>query len=169
MIRRRPIAPASAPVTSIADASRPLSIETQAVQAIETRPKLQAALEGQKDKLKEAELEAARTLASQTQGGGRLDVEKAFQSSKAAREAEEQIKQRTEALEYLQEKLNKHVDELKANYPDAVGAALDRRVETLEASHLENATAGKDIAQEIKDLKAERSGLKVPAKKAAYK
>lgn len=154
-MRRRSIATA----ISIAEVPKPLSFETQAIQAIETRPKLQAAIEEQKYKLEEAELKAARTFASQTQAGGHVDVEKAFQTSKASKESEEQIKQRSEALEYLQEKLNKHVEQLKTNYPEAVGAALDRRVEALEAVRLEKETAGKGIAEEIKNLKAERSKL----------
>ena len=153
---------------TLAEAPKPLSSETLAIEAIETRPKLQAAIDDQKYKLEEAELQAAKTFASQTQAGGHVDVEKAFQSSKASRESEAQIKQRTEALEYLQEKLNKHVDQLKANYPDAVGAALDLRVEALEAERLEKETTEKGIAEEIKNLKAERSKLlKAAAKKAA--
>jgi hypothetical protein len=153
---------------SLAEAPKPLSIETLAIQAIETRPKLQAAIEEEKHRLEEAELKVARTFASQTQAGGNVDVEQALQSSKASKESEEQIKQRTGALEYLQEKLNKHLDQLKVNHPGAVGAALDLRVGALEAIRLEKETAGKGIAEEIKNLKAERSKLpKGAAKKAA--
>jgi homoserine acetyltransferase len=164
MMRRRTIARA----ISIAEVSKPLSIETQAIQAIETRPLLQAAIEEQKHRLEEAELQAARTFATETQVRGRVEVERAFQSSKAAKESEEQIKQRAEALTYIQEKLNKHVDLLKANYPDAVGAALDLRVEALEAARSQNETSGKGLTEEIKNLKAERSKLtKSTAPKAA--
>ena len=165
MMRRKSFAPA--PALSIAEVSKPLNIETQAIEAIETRPKLQVAIEEQKYKLEEAELQAARAFASQTNTSGQVDVEKAFQSSNASKEAEERIKQRTEALEYLQEKLNKHVDQLKANYPEAVGAALDLRVEALEAARLEKETTGKGLADEIKSLKAERTKLKSAAAKAA--
>ena len=162
MMRRRSIAS----TISIAEVPKPLSVETQAIQAIDTRPKLQAAIEEQKHSLEEAELQLARTFASQTQAGGHIDLEKALQSSKTSKDVEEQIKQRTGALEYLQEKLNKHVDQLKANYPDAVGAALDSRVEALEAIRLENESAAKGIAEEIKYLKAERSKLSKGTTKA---
>lgn len=157
------------PAISLAEVPKPLSIETQASQAIEARPLLLAALEAQNDKLQEAELQAARTFASQTHAGGYVDVEKAFQSSRASKESEEQIKQRIAALEYFKERLNTHVEYLKANYPDAVAAAIDLRLAALEASQLEKETSGKDLAQEIKDLKTERTQLKGPAKKAAYK
>lgn len=155
MMRRRTIARA----ISIAEVPNPLSIETQAIQAIETRPLLQAAIEAQKYRLEEAELQAARTFATETQVRGRVEVERAFQSSQAAKQSEEQIKQRTEALTYINEKLNKHTELLKTNYPDAVGAALDLRVEALESGRSQNETAGKGIAEEIKSLKAERSKL----------
>ena len=163
MIRRRPIA-----ALSIAEAPKSASVEVQAIEAIETRPKLQLAIEEQKSKLEATAFQAARAFASQTQASGQVDVEKAFQSSNSLKESEERIKQRTEALEYLQDKLNKHLDQLKSYFPDAVAAALDRRVETLEATRLEKEAAGKGIAEEIKSLKAERTKLaKSSATKAA--
>ena len=162
-MRRRNIARA----ISIAEVPKPLSIETQAIQAIETRPLLLAAIEEQKHRLEEAELQAARSFASETHVRGRVEVERAFQSSNAAKESEEQIKQRTEALTYIQEKLNKHLDLLKTNHPDAVGAALDLRVEALEAARSQNETAVKGVAEEIKSLKAERSKLSKSPKAAA--
>src|ERR1044072_1017028 len=102
MMRRRNTA---SPI-SIAEVPKPLNIETLAIEAIETRPKLLAAIDDQKFKLEETGIQAARTFASQTQASRHVDVERAWQSSKASKESEEQLKQRTEALEYLQERLN---------------------------------------------------------------
>ena len=161
-MRRRSIAS----TISIAEVPKPVSIETLAIEAIEARPKLRAAIDDQKSRFEETGIQAARTFASQTQTGRHVDVEKALQSSKVSKESEEQIQQRTEALEYLQERLNKHIDQLKVNHPDAVGAAIDLRLAALEAMRLEKETEEKSIAEEIKSLKTERGQLQKATKKA---
>lgn len=148
--------------------SGPSSVETQAVQAIEARPKLQAAIEEQKQKLAAAELELARTFASATQTATRIDPEFALQKHKAFEELKERTRLRSEALEYILEKVSKHLEQLKADFPAAVYAALILRVEKLEKALSEKKTTGDSFAEEIKKLKSEISKLpKSDAKKAA--
>lgn len=152
---------------SLAEVPKPSGIETQVLQAVDARPKLQAAIQEQKHKIEEAELELARTFARDTQTAAKLDVESAYQKNKALEESEERSKQRIEALGSILEKVNKHLEQLKADFPEAVRAALTQRVETLEKALLEKGVAGKGIVEEIKKLKAEISKLpKATAKKA---
>jgi cell division protein FtsB len=167
MMRRRTMRAA----ISLAEApkpSDPSGIETQAVQAIEVRPKLQAAIEEQKHKLEEAELELAKTFASATQTAARLDPEFALQKHKALEELKERIKLRSEALVKILELVSKHLEQLKVDFPAAVYAALIQRVDKLEEERLAKKTAGEGFAEEIKKLKYEISKLpKGDVKKAA--
>lgn len=147
---------------SLAPAPKPaaaLDVETQAAQAIDARPKLQAAIDEQKQKIEDAQLELARSFASQAHPAAIIDVEKAFQSYKAEQELEERIQQRIEALGGLQKKLDDHLSRLKAEFPEAVYAALILRVEKLEKEVLAKETAGKGFAEEIKELRTEISKL----------
>lgn len=148
--------------------SDPSGIETQAVQAIEVRPKLQAAIEEQKHKLEEAELELAKTFASATHTAARLEPEFALQKHKALEELKERIDLRSKALANILELVSKHLEQLKADFPGAVYAALILRKERLEEELLAKKTTGNGLAEEIKKLKYEISKLpKSDVKKAA--
>jgi hypothetical protein len=159
--------PAAISLAAVPNASIAPDIETQALQAIEARPKLQAAIDEQKQKLAEAKRELARTFATQTHAAGRIDVERAFQSHKAEQELEEQTQQRIEALESIQTKIDDHLAQLKTESPKAVHAALMFRVDTLEKELSEKKTAGDGFGEELRKLKLEISKLpKSAAKKA---
>ena len=147
--------------TAIALAEVPTSsgTETQARQAIEARPKIQAAIEEQNHKIEEAELELARTFARDAQSAAKLDVESAFQKHKALADSKERTTQRTEALKCILGKVNDHLKQLKAESPVAVRAALTQRVETLKGLAVETEKAGKSFAEEIKKLQAEIKAL----------
>jgi chromosome segregation ATPase len=163
-MRRRTVTAAN----SLSEVPRPSDIEMQISQLIEARPKLRAAIQEQEHKIEEAELELARTFARDTQTVAKLDVESAYQKNKALEESEERSKQRIEALESILEKINKHLEQLKADFPEAVRVALTQRVVTLEKALLEKGVPGKGIVEEIKKLKAEISKLpKATAKKAS--
>ena len=153
---------------AIAEAPKPSNdIDTQIKHAIEARPKLEAAIAEQKQKVAEIKTDFARTLASDIQSAARLDVESAFQKNKAFEDLEERTRQRLAALEGIEEKVEEYLGQLKADSPDAVREALTRRVETLKNAASETERAAKDYAEEIKKLQAEIRGLpKGPAKKA---
>ena len=162
---KRRTMPAAISLAAVPNLAIAPDIETQALQAIEARPKLQAAIGEQRQKLAEAKLELARSFATQTQAAARIDVERAFQSHKAEQELEEQTQQKIEALESIQTKIDDHLAQLKAESPKAVHAALMLRVDTLEKELSEKKTAGDGFGEELRKLKLEISKLPKSAAK----
>jgi hypothetical protein len=166
MMKRRTMS-AAISIAAVPNLAIAPDIQTQALEAIEARPKLQAAIDEQKQKLKEAKRGLARSFATQTQAAARIDVERAFQSHKAEQELEEQTQQRIEALESIQTKINDHLDQLKTESPEAVHAALMLRVGTLEKEASEKKTAGDGFAEELRKLRIEINKLPKSAGKKA--
>lgn len=144
---------------TLAEAPKSSDIRTQIQQLIDVRPKLESAIEEQKQKLIEADGELARNFVSSAQTAAKIDVEKALQSSNAYQESQSRTQQRIDALTKISEKVNAHFDQLKVDYTADVADALTLKLKTLESAIGEKKVAEKSLADEIKRTKEEIKGL----------
>lgn len=152
---------------SLAEVPKPSDRESEVLYVIDARQKLGEAIEDQKRKREAAESGFASTFAKEIRLSQVVDGEVALQKNEAFKAADLRAKQRIEALASILEKVNKRIEQLKADFPEAVNSALTKRVETLEKALLEKEAAEKGLEEQIKKLKAEISKLpKAAAKKA---
>ena len=152
----------------LAEVPRPLDVETEILYAIDARQKLQAAIESENRKRAAAEIEFARLVVKEIHSWQVVNVEVAIQRDFAAKSAAERSKQRIEALQSLLAKVNKRIEQLKYDSPDAVNAGIAKKIEALEKTLSARAGGQKEIEEEIGLLKAEVVKLpKPPAKKAS--
>jgi hypothetical protein len=138
-----------------AEVPKPSDIESEVLHFIDARQKLQAAIDAQELKRKEAELDLAKSIEKDARAKS-IDVEAAFQKNEVWRTTDAQYKQRIEALGSILEKVNKHIAKLKAQSRQAVKSALTRKIETLEKTLNEKEGAERDL---IKKLQAEMDML----------
>ena len=150
---------------TLAEAPKSSDIKTQIQQVIDVRPKLESAIEEQKQKLIDADGELARNFLSSAQTEAKVDVEKALQSSNAYQESQSRTQQRIDALTKISEKVKAHFDQLKVDYTADVADALALKLKTLESAIGENKVAEKGLADEIKKTKEEIKGLPSGARK----
>jgi chaperonin cofactor prefoldin len=161
-MRRRKVA------TALSIAPQPSDNVSEAFSAIEARRKLEVSIEDQKSKAEVAQTDYARSFVRGLQLIPTVDAETAFQKNEAWKVAQARAQQRIEALENLLEAVNKFIEQLKYDSPEAVNVALTRKVEALEKTLSEREEDGKDLEDQIKKLKAEINKLpKTAAKKAA--
>ena len=154
--------------TALSIAPQPSDKSAEAFSAIEARRKLEISIEDQKSKAKLAQTDFARSFARGLQLVSAVDAETAFQKNEGRKVAEARAQQRIDALENLLEAVNNFIEQLKYDSPEAVSAALNRKVEALEKTLNEYDEDGKDLEDEIKKLKAEINKLpKTATKKAA--
>ena len=139
----------------LAEVPRPLDVETEILYAIDARQKLQAAIESENRKREAAEIEFAQTVVKEISGWQVVNVDVVFQRDVAAKAAAERSKQRIEALQSILARVNKRIEQLKYDSPDAVNAALTKRIEALEKTLSEKADGRKDLEDQINLLKAE--------------
>ncbi|HEX6728625.1 MAG TPA: hypothetical protein VF074_01385, partial [Pyrinomonadaceae bacterium] len=95
---------------TLAEAPKSSDIKTQIQQVIDVRPKLESAIEDQKQKLIDADGELARNFVSSAHSATKIDVEKALQSSNAYQESQSRTQQRIDALTKISEKVKAHFD-----------------------------------------------------------
>jgi hypothetical protein len=153
---------------SLAGVPRPSDIESEVLQAIDARQKLQAAIESENQKVALAESEFATALAMEISSSPAVNVDAVLQQHVAGKAAAERARQRIEALESVLEKVQKRIERLKADCPDAVTAAFTRRIEALEKTLSEKEEAEKGLEDQIKLLKYEVSKLsKATTRKAS--
>jgi len=150
---------------SLAAVSRP-SAESDVLNAIDARQKLEDAIDAQKAAGETAGVEFAKTFARVAQLTPVLDADSAVQKNSARKAAEDRTRQRIEALQDILGSINKLIEQLKYDSPEVVTSALSGRVEALEKKLAEKEADGKDLEEQIKKLKAELSKLpKAAAKK----
>jgi len=153
---------------SLAEVPRPSDIETEILSAIDARQKLQSAIELENGNRDAAEIDLARNVAREISASPVVNVDLVVQRDQTAKAAAERAKQRIEALGCVLEKINTRIEQLKAESPDAVGAVLTAKIETLEKVLYEQEEAEKGLETQIKLLKAEVGKLpKGAAKKAS--
>jgi len=163
-MRRRIMASA----ISLAEVPRPLDAEIEVLNAIDARQKLQAAIVSENQKREAAEIEFARVVAKEISGWQVVNVDAVVQKEVAAKSATEKSKQRIEALQSVLTRVNKRIEQLKSDSPEAVNTALTKKIEALEKSLSEKEDAEKDLEDQIKLLKYEVSKLpKAVTKKAS--
>lgn len=139
----------------LAEVPKPLDVETEVVHAIDARQKLQAAIDSENRKRDAAEIEFARIVVKEISGWQVVNVDVVLQSDVGAKSAAERFKQRIEALQSVLARVNKRIEQLKYDCPEAVNAALTKRIEALKKTVSENAEARKDLEEQISLLKAE--------------
>ncbi len=144
---------------SIAEVPRPSDVEAEVLNAFDARQKLQTTIETENLKRDTAETEFARTVAKEISSSKVVNVEAVFQRSETGKAAADRAKQRLDALASILAKVNKRIDQLKADCSDTVNKALTKRIEALEKILSDKNNAGKGIEEEIKVLKAELSKL----------
>ena len=148
---------------SLAAAPRPSDIES----AIDARLKLQVAIEEEKSKGETADIEFARIFSKGIYLVQVVDADVALQENEARKARAERARQRIEALESILATVNKFIEQLKVDSPDAVYSALTRKLEALERALSEKECDGKNLDDQISKLKTEISKLsKTYAKKA---
>ena len=153
---------------SLAEAPKPSDNVSEAFSAIEARRKLEIAIEDQKSKAEVAEIEFAKSFARGLQIVAVVDADAAVQKDGERKAAQERAQLRVDALGRILETINKLIDGLKDECPDAVNSALTRKVATLEQSRSEKESIEKDLADQIRKLKSEIGKLpKSAAKKTA--
>jgi uncharacterized protein YceH (UPF0502 family) len=164
IMRRRIMATA----ISLAEVPKPSDDETEVLEAIEARQKLQATIELENGKREAAEIEFVRIAAKEISGSQVFNVDTVFQRDVAGKAAAERAKQRIEALESILAKMNKRIEQLKADSSYAWNAALTKRIEALEKALSEKEEAEKDLEDQINALKAEVIKMpKATSKKAS--
>jgi predicted phage gp36 major capsid-like protein len=94
-------------------------------------------------------------VAKEISGSPVVNVDLVFQRDGAAEAAGERNRQRIEALQSVLARVNKRIEQLKADSADAVNAALTKKIEALEKTISEKAGARKEIEEEINLWKAE--------------
>jgi uncharacterized coiled-coil protein SlyX len=157
-MRRRIMATA----ITLAEVPGPSDTESEVLNAIDAREKLQTAIEAEKLKREAAEIELAKVVAKEISGTKVVNVDAIFQRNEAWKTADERSQQRIEALESVLAKVRKRIEQLKADSPYAVNAALSKRIEALEKTLSEKEEAEKDLEDQIKLLKYEVSKLPKP-------
>lgn len=146
-IRRTPICPPEVP--------KPWDVGTEILYAIDARRKLQAAIHSENQKREAAENEFARTVVKEISSSPVVNVDLVFRRDAVAKSAAEQSKQRIEALQSVLAKVNKRIEQLKYDSPEAVNAALTKKIEALEKTASEKGAARKELEEEISLWKAE--------------
>lgn len=152
---------------ALAEVPRPSGIEPEILSAIDARQKLQAAIELEHDKRDAAEIDFATNVAKEISASQVVNVDLVLQRDQTAKAAAERTQQRIEALGCVLEKINTRIEQLKAESPDAVGAVLTDKIETLEKALYEQEEAEKGLEAQIKLLKAEVGKLPKGAVKKA--
>jgi uncharacterized protein YukE len=146
----------------LAELTKPSDIESEVLDAIDARQKLNDELNAQELKRKEAELDLAKTFERDTCARS-IDLEAAFQQNEAWRATDERFRQRIEALESVLDKVKRRIEKLKTENHQAVKSALTRKIEALEKDLKEKVEATRDL---IKKLQGERDRLTEAAAKA---
>src|SRR4030095_1573582 len=119
---------------SLAQVSSPWDFETEILGAIDARQKLQTAIANEKQKNESGELDFTTGIIREVSASDTVNVDSISQKNEAARVAVERAKQRVDALESILARVNARIDQLKANDPYSVNAALTKKIETLEKS-----------------------------------
>jgi uncharacterized FlaG/YvyC family protein len=144
------------------------SAESDVLNAIDARQKLEDAIAAQKAAGETAGVEFAKTFARSVHAAPILDADSAVQKNSARKAAEDRTRQRLEALQDILGSINKLIEQLKYDSPEVVTSALSGRVEALEKKLAEKEADGKDLEEQIKKLKAELNKLpKAAAKKTS--
>ena len=152
---------------SLAAVPKP-SAESDVLNAIDARQKLEDAIAAQKTAGETAGIEFAKTFARSVQLTPVLDADSAVQKNSARKAAEDRTRQRIDALENILASINKLIEQLKYDSPEVVTSALNGRVEALEKKLSEKEADEEDLEEQIKKLKAELSKLpKAAAKKTS--
>lgn len=140
---------------SLAEVPRPLSIESEVFNAIDARQKLEAAIQSENQRRESDEVEFAKGLARDISGSQTVNVDTLVQRDAAGKVAGERAKQRVDALESILATINSCLEQLGANYPDEVNAALSKKIQAFEKTLSEKEEAEKDLVVQIERLKAE--------------
>jgi hypothetical protein len=133
--------------------------EAEVLAALDARQKLQSAIATENQKRETAEIDFARNIIREISSSKIVSVEGVFQRSESAKSAADRAKQRLDALTGVLAKVNKRIDQLKADCTELVSKALTQRIEALEQLLTDKAYAGKGIEDEIKALRAELNKL----------
>ena len=139
----------------LAEVPKPLDVETEIVYAIDARRKLQAAIESENRTREAAEVEFAQTVVKEISGWQVVNGDVVFQRDVAAKATAERSKQRIEALQSVLARVNKRIEQLKYDSPDAVNAGLTKKIEALEKTVSGKADGRKELDEEISLWKAE--------------
>lgn len=150
----------------LAEVPRPFDIGTEVLYGLDSRRKLQAAIESENQKRYAAEIELTRIVVKEINGWPVVNVDVVLQRDAAAKSAAERFRKRIEALESTLARVNQRIEQLKCDSTDAFNAAVTRRVEALEKTRSEKEGAERDLEDQILFLKAEIIKPKAQAKKA---
>jgi chromosome segregation ATPase len=150
---------------------QPVDPEAEVSAALDARQKLQVAIATENQKHDSAEIDFARNITKEISNNKVVNVETVFQRSESAKTAAERAKQRLDALTNVLDKVNKRIEQLKAECSELVGKALSKRIEALEKLLADKDNAGTGIEDELKVLRAELSKLPkaTPPKKGTDK
>lgn len=149
---------------SLAAVPKP-SAESDVLNAIDARQKLEDAIDAQKAAGETAGAEFAKSFARSLQSTPVVDADSAVQKNNARKAAEDRNRQRIEALQDILASINKLIEQLKYDSPEVVTSALNGRVEALEKKLAEKEADEKDLEEQIKKLRAELSKLPKAATK----
>ena len=137
----------------------PVDPEAEVLAAYDARQKLQTAIAAETQKGDTADTDFVRNVAREISYGKYVNVEAVFQRNEAAKTAAERAKDRIYALADVLAKINRRIEQLKAESTDTVYKALTKRIEALEELLKDKNNVGKGIEEEIKVLKAELNKL----------
>ncbi|HEY8224578.1 MAG TPA: hypothetical protein VIG25_04820 [Pyrinomonadaceae bacterium] len=151
----------SAPVAFPVEAAKASTLEDEILNAYAARVKLREAIEDQEKKRDDAVFDLAKKLANDLHGTA-PDVEDAFKRDEAWKASNDRYQQRITALSDLQEKNELLIEKYKADVPDVVRSALNRRLQEFNKTVTDTAEAAAEARKEKASLEKELASLPAP-------